>query len=65
MSPDTTPKNNFDNAALRRREALAGSSGIFGLAKDAYVFRLTLFASIGGYHSTSIAVEYTVDLLIH
>ena len=59
------PPKDFGNAALRRHEALAGSSGILGLAKDAYVFRLRLFASIGWYHSTSIAMEYAVDLLIH
>lgn len=58
MSPDATSNNSFDKAALRRREALAGSSGILGL-----VFRLTLFASTGWYHPISIPVEYTVDLL--
>jgi hypothetical protein len=47
------------------RETLAGSSGILGLAKDAHVFRLTLFASTGWYHPISIPAEYTIDLLIH
>ena len=63
MSPDATSNNSFDKAALRRREALADSSGILGLVKDAHMFRLTLFASTGWYHPISIPVEYTVDLL--
>ena len=63
MSPDATSNNSFGKAALRQREALAGSSGILGLVKDAHVFHLTLFAPTGWYHPISILVEYTVDLL--
>jgi hypothetical protein len=39
----------FDQAALQRRQRLAGKSGIRGLINDAHCFRIALFASMGGY----------------
>lgn len=48
MAPEAAATSMFDTAALQRREAPAGASGPGALVKNAKVFRITLFACIGG-----------------
>lgn len=49
MAVGTATAAGQDNAALIRRQALAGPSGPAGLIQNAKVFGMALFACLGGY----------------
>lgn len=56
----------FYDVALRRRQALMGSSGPMGLVQNFKVFRIALFACIGGvlYGYNQGYVDYAPSLVL-